>query len=45
MIQEPTFVRRFTVGEAGVSKVYQVQVAAMDLADNIDPTPASVAAE
>lgn len=39
---EPSFVQDIQVGEAGVSKTYQVAVAAVDFAGNIDPTPAEV---
>lgn len=41
----PSYIRRFTVGQAGASGTYQVQVAAVDLAGNTDPTPASVTVE
>ncbi len=40
--QELSFVRVFSVGEAGVSAKYHVTVAAVDLSGNIDPTPAEV---
>jgi MYXO-CTERM domain-containing protein len=39
---EPTYVRQAKVGEAGVTKVYAVRVAAMDLAGNTDETPAAL---
>ena len=37
-----TYVRRFTVGTAGESGTYEVQVSAVDLGGNTDDTPASV---
>jgi len=37
----PTFLRETTIGQSGSSETYEVQVAAVDLAGNIDPTPAT----
>jgi MYXO-CTERM domain-containing protein len=37
-----TYVRKFTVGTAGESGTYDVQVSAVDLGGNTDDTPASV---
>ena len=36
-----SFLRDFKVGEAGRSQAYEVSVAAVDLAGNVDPTPAT----
>jgi hypothetical protein len=41
----PSYIKRFTVGEAGASGTYDVQVAALDLAGNSDATPATVQIE
>lgn len=41
----PTYVKRFSVGEVGKSGTYDVQVAAVDLAGNVDTSPASVQIE
>lgn len=38
----PSFIREIKVGEAGVSKTYDVSVAAADLSGNVDLTPATV---
>lgn len=35
------FMGEVKVGQFGVSKAYEVQVAAVDLADNVDPTPST----
>jgi len=35
----PSWVKQFTVGEAGVTATYDVAVSALDLAGNEDPTP------
>jgi uncharacterized protein (TIGR03382 family) len=39
---EPSFVKQATIGEVGVTKTYQVEVAAVDLSGNVDPSPESV---
>jgi hypothetical protein len=41
----PSYIKRFSVGEVGKSGTYDVQVAAVDLAGNVDPVPASVQVE
>jgi MYXO-CTERM domain-containing protein len=41
-LYEPTFVRRIPVGKAGESGSYEVEVRAVDLNGNMDPTPARV---
>lgn len=38
--RDPSYIREFKVGGYGVTKTYQVQVSALDLADNADPSPA-----
>jgi hypothetical protein len=40
-----SYIRRFSVGEVGKSGTYDVQVAALDLNGNADPTPATVQIE
>lgn len=35
-------ITRFTVGDVGVTKTYKVQVAAVDLSGNRDPSPATI---
>jgi hypothetical protein len=35
-----TFLRRFTLGEAGVTSSYAVEISAVDLHGNVDPVPA-----
>jgi MYXO-CTERM domain-containing protein len=40
--KKATYVRSFNVGAPGESGVYEVQVSALDLSGNSDPTPASV---
>jgi hypothetical protein len=39
---EPGHVRRISIGRAGVTATYQVQVAAVDLAGNTDPSPVAL---
>jgi len=39
--REPSYVRSIKIGEAGVTKNYDVRVAAVDLAGNVDPSPAT----
>jgi MYXO-CTERM domain-containing protein len=41
-VLDPSYVRAIKVGEVGKTKKYQVQIAAMDLAGNVDPTPESL---
>lgn len=41
----PSYLKRFAVGEVGKSGTYDVQVAAVDLSGNADPSPASVQIE
>jgi MYXO-CTERM domain-containing protein len=38
---EPSFLGELKVGEVGTTATYEVRVAAMDLAGNVDPTPAT----
>lgn len=40
-VGEPSFVRQAAIGELGETKTYSVQVAAVDLNGNVDPTPAT----
>ncbi len=39
--RDPTFIRDIRIGNAGVTATYDVSVAAVDLAGNVDPTPAT----
>ncbi|MBT8496292.1 MAG: hypothetical protein KJO07_24820 [Deltaproteobacteria bacterium] len=39
---EPSFIKQTTIGEIGVTKTYQVEVAAVDLSGNEDPSPETV---
>jgi hypothetical protein len=41
----PSYIRRFAVGEPGVSGSHEVQVQALDLSGNVDGTPATVTVE
>ncbi len=42
VMQPISFIQTIQVGEAGVSATYNVSVAAVDFAGNVDPTPAEV---
>lgn len=37
-----TYFRELKVGQIGVSKTHEVEIRAVDLSDNVDPTPATV---
>ncbi len=40
--QEPSFMQTFKIGEMGATATYHVEVAAIDLSGNVDPTPGNV---